>query len=385
MNKAWSFFCFIRNFVEIVISYAYACTEEMMINKYTRKMYMVVYKCTKNLVNSKKKHEKNIVLGVYKHRIMVYNLLMESRLAIRRDYMNVNLEYYKIFYHVATEHSITGAAKKLCISQPAVSQAVKQLEQGLGIELFTRRAKGVSLTRAGTLLYSYVGNGYETILAGEQQLAKMMNLEYGEVRIGASDMTLQFYLLPYLEKFHQLYPEIKVTVTNAPTPQTIDHLNQGRIDFGVVTKPVEVDSQFDVFKVRKIQDVFVAGDRFQDLQGKELDYSILEELPLICLEGNTSTRAYVNSYLEKNNVEVTPEFELATSEMIVQFAKRNLGIGCVVRDFAQEQLENGQLFELQFKRQIPERDMCLIIDHRNSMSVAATKLRELLESEILHE
>lgn len=310
---------------------------------------------------------------------------MESRLAIRRDYMNVNLEYYKIFYHVATEHSITGAAKKLCISQPAVSQAVKQLEQGLGIELFTRRAKGVSLTRAGTLLYSYVGNGYETILAGEQQLTKMMNLEYGEVRIGASDMTLQFYLLPYLEKFHQLYPEIKVTVTNAPTPQTIDHLNQGRIDFGVVTKPVEVDSQFDVFKVRKIQDVFVAGDRFQDLQGQKLDYSILEKLPLICLEGDTSTRAYVNSYLEKNNVEVTPEFELATSEMIVQFAKRNLGIGCVVRDFAREQLENGQLFELQFKKQIPERDMCLIIDNRNSMSVAATKLRELLESEMLHE
>lgn len=383
MNKTWSFF--ITDSAKSVISYAYVFVAQMLVNKYTRKMYIDVYKQTKNLVKSKKKYEKNIILGVYKHKIMVYNLLMESRLAIRRDYMNVNLEYYKIFYHVATEHSITGAAKKLCISQPAVSQAVKQLEQGLGIELFTRRAKGVSLTRAGTLLYSYVGNGYETILAGEQQLTKMMNLEYGEVRIGASDMTLQFYLLPYLEKFHQLYPEIKVTVTNAPTPQTIDHLNQGRIDFGVVTKPVEVDSQFDVFKVRKIQDVFVAGDRFQDLQGQKLDYSILEKLPLICLEGDTSTRAYVNSYLEKNNVEVTPEFELATSEMIVQFAKRNLGIGCVVRDFAREQLENGQLFELQFKKRIPERDMCLIIDNRNSMSVAATKLRELLESEMLHE
>ena len=383
MNKTWSFF--ITDSAKSVISYAYVFVAQMLVNKYTRKMYIDVYKQTKNLVKSKKKYEKNIIWGVYKHKIMVYNLLMESRLAIRRDYMNVNLEYYKIFYHVATEHSITGAAKKLCISQPAVSQAVKQLEQGLGIELFTRRAKGVSLTRAGTLLYSYVGNGYETILAGEQQLTKMMNLEYGEVRIGASDMTLQFYLLPYLEKFHQLYPEIKVTVTNAPTPQTIDHLNQGRIDFGVVTKPVEVDSQFDVFKVRKIQDVFVAGDRFQDLQGQKLDYSILEKLPLICLEGDTSTRAYVNSYLEKNNVEVTPEFELATSEMIVQFAKRNLGIGCVVRDFAREQLENGQLFELQFKKRIPERDMCLIIDNRNSMSVAATKLRELLESEMLHE
>lgn len=298
--------------------------------------------------------------------------------------MNINLEYYKIFYHVATELSITGAAKKLCISQPAVSQAMKQLEQGLGIELFTRRAKGVSLTRAGTLLFSYIREGYETILAGEKQLEKMMNLEYGEVRIGASDMTLQFYLLPYLERFHQLYPEIKVTVTNAPTPQTIDHLNQGRIDFGVVTMPVEVDSQFDVFQVRKIQDVFVAGDKFRELQGQTLSYDVLLDLPLICLEGKTSTRTYVEDFLHTMNIEVTPEFELATSDMIVQFAMRNLGIGCVVEDFALKLLESGELFELQFQNDIPKRDMCLIFDKRATMSVAATKLKELLEIEAMN-
>lgn len=292
--------------------------------------------------------------------------------------MNVNLEYYKIFYHVATELSITGAAKKLCISQPAVSQAVKQLEQELGIELFTRCAKGVSLTRAGTLLYSYVGKGYETIMAGEEQLAKMLNLKYGEVRIGASDMTLQFYLLPFLERFHSLYPEIKVTVTNAPTPQTIDHLYQGRIDFGVVTKPLEVDAQFDVFRVRKIQDVFVAGDKFRELQGRKLKYSELFDLPLICLEGDTSTRKYVDSFLEKMKIAVTPEFELATSDMIVQFAARNLGVGCVVEDFARKQLDSGELFLLEFEEQIPERDMCLIIDKRSTMSVAASRLKELL-------
>lgn len=295
--------------------------------------------------------------------------------------MNVNLEYYKIFYHVATELSITGAAKRLCISQPAVSQAVKQLEQELGIELFTRRAKGVSLTRAGTLLYSYVGSGYETILAGEEQLAKMLNLEYGEVRIGASDMTLQFYLLPYLEKFHQLYPEIKVTVTNAPTPQTIDHLHQGRIDFGVVTSPLETDSQFEIAAVRKIQDVFVAGDKFRYLEGKVLVYSELSGLPLICLEGDTSTRRYVEHFLKQNQVAVTPEFELATSDMIVQFAVRNLGVGCVVEDFAKRQIESGDLIRLEFEEPLPERDMCLIIDKRSTMSVAAAKLRELLEQE----
>jgi DNA-binding transcriptional LysR family regulator len=292
--------------------------------------------------------------------------------------MNINLEYYKIFYFVATELSITGAAKKLNISQPAVSQAVKQLEQGLGIELFTRRAKGVSLTHAGTLLYSYVRDGYETILSGERQLAKMMNLETGEVRIGASDMTLQFYLLPYLEQFHQIYPDIKVTVTNAPTPQTIDHLQQGRIDFGVVTKPLNLDSHFEVYRVRSVQDVFVAGGKFRYLEDRELEYKELEELPLICLEGKTSTRSYVDGFLEQRDVHVRPEFELATSDMIIQFAMRNLGIGCVVEDFAGAYLSDGSLFKLKFKETIPTREMCLIIDKRFTMSVAAAKLRELL-------
>ena len=99
---------------------------------------------------------------------------------------------------------------------------------------------------------------------------------------------------------------------------------------------------------------------------------------------DTSTRTYVDSYLAKNNVVITPEFELTTSDMIVQFARRNLGVGCVVEDFVKDQLANGELFRLEFKKKIPEREMCLIVDNRTSMSVAATKLRELLENETIH-
>ena len=141
--------------------------------------------------------------------------------------MNINFEYYKIFYHVAKASSISAAARELCISQPAVSQAVKALEQAIGIELFIRTKKGVSLTNAGEILYSHVAAGYESISLGEQQLSQLLHMETGEISIGASDMTLQFYLLPYLEHFHQLYPGIKVHVTNAPTPSTINHLLSG--------------------------------------------------------------------------------------------------------------------------------------------------------------
>ena len=292
--------------------------------------------------------------------------------------MNISMEYYKIFYYVAKYKSITGAAGELCISQPAVSQALKQLEQALGVSLFVRTVKGVSLTKEGTMLYSYVKNGYEQIALGEQKLQEMLNMKTGEIRIGASDMTLQFYLLPHLERFHQLYPGIKVHVTNAPTPSTIDHLFANNIDFGIVTTPLPQNPNMEIRNAREIEDIFIAGPRFNDLKGKVLDYQYLQKLPIICLENDTSTRAYVDQFLAHEGVTLTPEFELATSDMIAQFAKRNLGIGSIVADFAGDYIDRGEIFQLNFKKHIPKRNMCIISDRRRGMSIAAMKLMELL-------
>lgn len=292
--------------------------------------------------------------------------------------MNISLEYYKIFYHVAKCRSITAAAGELCISQPAVSQGLKQLEQALGTKLFIRTTKGVSLTNEGLTLYTYVKNGYEQILLGEQKLQEMLNMTTGEIRIGASDMTLQFYLLPHLRRYHQLYPDIKVTVTNAPTPQTIDHLQAGRIDFGIVTQPFEAERHLHVLPVREIQDIFVAGVKFWSYKNKMLRYEDLTTLPIISLEQNTSTRRYVDEFLEQNQVKLEPEFELATSDMIVQFALQNLGIGSVVQDFAEQYIQMDELFVLQFDKQIPKRQICVVNDERLPLSVAAGKLMELL-------
>ena len=292
--------------------------------------------------------------------------------------MNINMEYYKIFYYVAGCQSITRAAAELCISQPAVSQGIKQLERSLGTELFIRSAKGVRLTNEGQVLFSYVKNGYEQITLGEEKLQEMLNMKTGEIRIGASDMTLQFYLLPYLRKYHRLYPDIKVTVTNAPTPQTLEHLQAGRIDFGIVSSPFEQEKHLRIMPAKEIQDVFVAGSRFWNYKSQMLRYEELMKLPIICLERNTSTRRYVDAFLEENQVKLSPEFELATSDMIVQFAVQNLGIGCVVRDFAKRYLDAEELFVLQFDKQIPKRQICVVNDERLPLSLAAGKLMELL-------
>lgn len=292
-----------------------------------------------------------------------------------------NLEYYKTFYYVAKTGSITQAASELAISQPAVSQSMKQLENLLGTKLFTRASKGVQLTAEGELLYQYVAKGCEQIFLGEQRLEQMLNLELGEIHIGASDMTLQFYLLPYLEAFHEKYPHIKVVVSNAPTPETLENLLDNKIDFGVVSTPFESKHGIEVMTVKEIEDVFVAGRRFLPYKNRMLDLQELERIPIICLEGKTSTRSYIDGFLLDNGVRIRPEFELATSNMIVQFALRNLGVGCVMREFAREYLDSGTLFELRFNKIIPKRHFCVVINTKVPLSAATANMLRLLQEE----
>ena len=293
--------------------------------------------------------------------------------------MAENLEYYKVFYYTAKYGSLTAAAAELSISQPAVSQALKQLENALSAKLFVRASRGIRLTQEGQVLYEHVKEGYEQILLGERKLSSMLQLEHGELKIGASDMTLKYYLLPLLQKYHEQFPGIKVTVTNAPTPETLNLLRQGKIDFGVVSTPVGNGQEFHSIPVRKIEDVFVAGRKFIEYKNRMLDFKELENLPIISLEGNTSTKNYMDAFLMHSGVELHPEFELATSDMIVQFALRSLGVGCVVRDFAAEYLEDGRLFELRFNKMIPKREICVVTDAGGPISRAAEELLKTIE------
>lgn len=290
-----------------------------------------------------------------------------------------NLEYYKVFYYVAKNQNLTTAAEELAVSQPAVSQSIKQLETALDTKLFTRASKGVRLTQEGELLFNYVAKGYEQIALGEKKLKQMLDLDLGEIHIGASDMTLQFYLLPFLERFHEKYPDIKVVVTNAPTPETLRNLKEDKIDFGVVSTPFDEQPFMQSVAVREIEDVFVAGRKFIQYKNRMLDLQELEKMPIIFLEGATSTRSNMDSFLQKNQVEIQPEFELATSDMIVQFALRNLGVGCIVRDFAQEYLDSGQLFELRFNKIIPRRQFCVVTGRKAPLSAAARNMLALIE------
>ncbi|MCL1792607.1 MAG: LysR family transcriptional regulator [Oscillospiraceae bacterium] len=289
-----------------------------------------------------------------------------------------NYEHYKIFCKIVECSSISKAANQLYISQPAVSLAVKQLEISLNAKLFFRTQKGVKLTTEGATLYSYVKQGCTLISVGEEKLKELGELQAGEVNVGASEMTLRFFLLPLIEKFHKDFPSVKIKITNAPTPETLQHLKEGLIDFGVVSGPANTDSPGIDFKsVKSVKEILVAGKNFGELKEKQkVPAADLRKYPFIMLEKGTSTRSYIEKYLKENGAEINPEIELAANDLVVEFIKRGMGLGFILEEFVRRELENGELFKIDLAPEFPPRSFCIATHSHIPLATAAKKMLE---------
>jgi len=281
-----------------------------------------------------------------------------------------NLTQYKFFLAAAKNGSISAAARKLYVTQPAVSSGILQLEDALGVKLFFRTSRGITLTPEGKILYDYVNSGLSFIEAGEDKLREISGLNSGIMRIGASDMTLKFFLLKYIEEFNNIYPNINLIMENNPTPQTLNSLKNGQIDFCMVSEPVDEDSDIKFIPVFEIRDIIVCknNEKFAALFDREIDIEELCVYTLIMLEKETSTRRYWEKFIT-----IEPSIELAQSDLIIDFALRGLGISFIVENFAIEYLKSGELKEIKLKTQIPKRRFLLGYLNNIPLSAAAKK------------
>lgn len=295
--------------------------------------------------------------------------------------MDVNFELYKVFYYVAKYLSFSEAANKLFISQSAVSQSISQLEKKLDSKLLFRSTKRVRLTQEGKTLFEHVEQAFNLIKTGERSINEMHSILQGEIRIGASDTICKYYLLPYLKKFNQLYPQIKMRVTNRTSPKCVELLSKGSIDFAVINIPLKSEyPNMDIKTVQTIKDIFIAGDNFKKLKNRKISLSELCGYPIIALEKNTTTRQYFDDFLSRNNVDIIPEIELGSIDLIVELAKIGLGISYVMGNCIQHELSKGDIFVLDLKEETPTRNIGIITHKNIPIPAAAQRFVELLQN-----
>lgn len=287
--------------------------------------------------------------------------------------MQIKLELYRIFREVALRQSISEAAKGLFISQSAVSQAVKQLESQLNLTLFRRTPKGVALTSEGQLLYEYAKSALDLLETAENKLDAMKNLSHGELKIGASDTISRYLLLERLEHFSKLYPKIKLQIVNRTSLEAVSLLKAGKIDFAFVNMPIS-DNGLTIEEYISVQDIFVGSAEYS-----KKTYSLLEisELPLILLEKKSNSRRHVESFFNQNGIQISPEIELGSHDLLLEFAKIKLGVSCCIREFSERYLESGDLFELKYSSKIPPRTIGIAYLKGLTLSPSAKKFIEM--------
>ncbi|MDD2481044.1 MAG: LysR family transcriptional regulator [Lutispora sp.] len=275
--------------------------------------------------------------------------------------MDINFEFYKVFYYVAKYKSFSDAASKLYISQSAVSQSIKILEQKLGCRLFIRNTKNIRLTIEGEKLFAYVEQAVNLFSTGERLIDEMSDLKEGEVRIGASDTICRHFLLPYIEKYNTLYPNIKIRIINRTSPVCISLLEKGDVDIAVVNINEKYDNKnFKVRMLRQVEDIFVGGKKFSELKGKGISLAELTKYPLLALEKNTNTRVSFDKLFQQHGLDVKPEIELSSTDLLIDMAKIGLGISYVTKEAASIAIDEGSLFQIKLGKKISPRYLGLM-------------------------
>ena len=291
--------------------------------------------------------------------------------------MDINYELYKVFYHVAATLSFSEASKQLFISQSAVSQSIKVLEKKLNQKLFIRSTKRAQLTPEGEILFKHIQPAMNLIKQGETQLLEANTLNGGQLRIGASDTICRYYLVPYLNRFHKQYPRIHIKVTNQTSIQCAALLEHGQVDLIVVNYPNSALSENHIFKtINEFHDVFVANRQYFPLEHEALSLQDLQRNPIMMLDRKSTTSEFLHSIFQRSHLDLAPEIELSSNDLLIDLARIGLGIA-FVPDFCIPP-DDKDLFVLKLEEALPSRQMVAAFNEKLPVSQTAAQFMEML-------
>ena len=281
--------------------------------------------------------------------------------------MNIDLELYKVFYVVAKNKHMTRASEELHISQPAISQSIKKLEDQLGGALFLRSNKGMELTEEGKMFYDYVKGALELINNAENEFTSFKDLSKGEIKIGCSTTLTKLILMDAIKEFHADYPKINVNIENALTSTLINDLKMGKLDFVIFNESDIKETNLNLEKLCELKQGFVYNPDYysDDIE----DYSDLNNYPLILQKPESNSRKLLNHIVEEQNIKLIPKMEVVSQELISEFTNIGLGIGFVIIDLAKRNHSN--LKELKINKKIPSINVYLATNKYISLTFAS--------------
>lgn len=293
--------------------------------------------------------------------------------------MYVTWDYYKVFYYVAKYQNFTKAARVLGSNQPNVTHAMNRLEEQLGCVLFIRSNRGVTLTPEGELLYARVSSAAVQIQEAEEELSASATLEHGSISISATETALNIYLSDKLRAFHEDFPKIRLRISNHSTPQAVQAVRNGEVDFAVVSTPAEAEAPLNIVELESFREILVGGRTFTALASQTLSLKELSAYPLISLSEESMTRAFYRQFFLEHDAVLRPDTEAATTDQMLTLVRSELGLAFVPEPMTRNALKSREIVQLTLREEIPARSVCLVYDHHRPLNTAARAFRERLQ------
>ena len=292
--------------------------------------------------------------------------------------MDISFDLLKIFKTVASNKSISKAAKELHVTQPSVTKAIKKLENELNITLFVREKKGVVLTDMGKTVYRYIVDSINT-LDGVHLIAKNISeSDVGKLRIGAGESVTKNILKKTIIEFKKLHPGITIELYNSSSDKLYNDLRYGRLDLIFINSTIIInENKYIHFKVSDIEDCFFASPlMYKKVENVTNIKSILSE-SLIVQNESYDTRTFLETICMKNNIQLKPTIQMDRHSLLVEFVKENLGIGFATKQYIKDYLESGELIEIDASFKIEKRYINCVC--KNNKNVKVNKFIELLK------
>lgn len=292
---------------------------------------------------------------------------------------NINLNSLKVFLEVANSKSFLDASNKLFISQPAVSKSMSKLEEDLEIQLFYRANKGITLTPAGETLYKYLRETKDLLLSCERALVSLNDVEEGKIIIGVQSHIVRNYLMDKIANFRMKHPKIAIELTDLSTSSLIEKMEDRNIDFIVDSTPIEtVYNNIVIKKICSLETCFVKSAE-NNTQIKTLNQ--LKDENIILPAARSSLRKNLNKLLKEDGIELNPILEFETEELIIDAARRNLGIGYVVKSAIKYLADANILEYVKLNKDLPKMEINLVFIKSYLTNVA----KLFIEEEIIDE
>lgn len=288
--------------------------------------------------------------------------------------MNIDLELYRTFYVVAKNKHMTKASEELHISQPAISQSIKKLEEQLDGTLFLRSNKGMELTEEGKMFFEYVKGALELIDNAEKEFTSFKNLDKGEIKIGCSTTLTKLILMESIENFHNQYPNVNINITNDLTSNLINDLKLGKLDFVIFNESNIKESNVDLKKIRELKQGFVYNPQYFSDTIKS--FADLNNYPLILQKPESNSRKLLNHLALNEQVNLIPKIETVSQELVTEFTHIGLGIGFVIIDLAKRNFKD--LKEIELNKSLPKINVFLATNKNITLTFASKKFIEYL-------